>query len=206
MEIAIPILSEVYTFIQTYLTPLMTIVCVLSWTIVIAIGSDGLVVILVMLVIQVMPYSNTGIADKTGKAGNAGNIIVILVLLVMLVKKGNAGNILIMLVRQDITIAEAKNNTITILGTSSISSLIQQRQLNFLHSFSRLPDDSLPRLVLEKRLSCSTMKGSLPVFTSLLVSLDLPYIPDILGGDWCKHAWSRSEYCRIVRKKGISES
>ena len=78
-----------------------------------------------------------------------------------------------------------------LLGTSSISSLIQQRQLNFLRSFSRLPEVSLPRLVLEKRLSCSPMKGSLPVFTSLLVSLDLPSIPDILGGDWCKQAWSR---------------
>ena len=30
-----------------------------------------------------------------------------------------------------------------------------------------------------------------PCFYLIVGSLDLPSIPDILGGDWCKQAWSR---------------
>lgn len=43
---------------------------------------------------------------------------------------------------------------------------------------------SLPHL--DKRLATSLQRGILPVFSSLVVSLDLPYLPAILIGDWSK--------------------
>ena len=79
----------------------------------------------------------------------------------------------------------------SLMGAPSILSLIRQWQLNFIHSFSRLPLDSLPHLVLEKRLSSSPQKGILPVFLSLLESLSLPSLPDILNGNWSKSAWRK---------------
>ena len=78
-----------------------------------------------------------------------------------------------------------------LMGFSSITSLIQQRQLNFVRSFASLPADSLPRLVLEKRFSGSPMKGSLPIFCTLFESLDLPSLPSIIEGSWSRKAWRR---------------
>ena len=77
------------------------------------------------------------------------------------------------------------------LGVPSISSLIHQRQLNFLHSFSTLPVHSLPRVIFLKRLSCSPQKGIIPVLSALVVSLNLPSVPAILNGEWSKVAWKR---------------
>ena len=85
-------------------------------------------------------------------------------------------------------------------GFSSITSLIQQRQLNFVRSFASLPADSLPRLVLEKRFSGSPMKGSLPIFCTLFESLDLPSLPSIIEGSWSRKAWRRwvGNLCRSI--------
>ena len=87
-----------------------------------------------------------------------------------------------------------------LMGFSSITSLIQQRQLNFVRSFASLPADSLPRLVLEKRFSGSPMKGSLPIFCTLLESLDLPSLPSIIEGSWSRKAWRRwvGNLCRSI--------
>ena len=78
-----------------------------------------------------------------------------------------------------------------LMGVPSISSLIQQRQLNFVHTFSGLPADSLPKLVMMKRNSYSPKKGSLPVFYGLFDSHNLPSLPEIVNGDWGRLAWKR---------------
>ena len=81
----------------------------------------------------------------------------------------------------------------SIMGAPSIYiiALIQQRQLNFLHSFSILPSDSLPRLVFEKRLACPSSKGIIPSICLLIESLSLSSPSDIFRGDWSRHAWKR---------------
>ena len=78
-----------------------------------------------------------------------------------------------------------------LLGTPSIASLIYQCQLNFLQAFFDLPSDSLPRMVLVKRFSLVSYKESHLVFGSLLVSHNMPSLPEILNGDWSKSAWNR---------------
>ena len=78
-----------------------------------------------------------------------------------------------------------------LVGTPCTTSLIHQRQLNFLRTFSALPSDSLPRQVLVKRFGVSPTKGSLPVFCSLLRLHDLPSLPEIINGNWSKSAWSK---------------
>ena len=78
-----------------------------------------------------------------------------------------------------------------LMGVPSISSLIQQRQLNFVHTFSGLPADSLPKLVMMKRNYYSPKKGSLPVFYGLFESHNLPSLPEIVNGDWGRLAWKR---------------
>ena len=77
------------------------------------------------------------------------------------------------------------------MGVPSISSLICQRRLNFLHSLSVLPPHSLPLLVFKKRLTNSPRKGTLPIFSALVNSLELPSLPAILNGEWSKRAWKR---------------
>ena len=77
------------------------------------------------------------------------------------------------------------------MGVPSIAPLIQQRQLNFVHSFSGLPADSLLKLVMMKRNSYSPQKGSLHVFYRLVVSHNLPSLHEIVNGDWGKLAWRR---------------
>ena len=66
-----------------------------------------------------------------------------------------------------------------------------QRQLTFLHSFSRLPTQSLPSLIFMRCLSNSPHKGFLPVLNKLVDALDLPSVPAILNGEWSKIAWKR---------------
>ena len=51
----------------------------------------------------------------------------------------------------------------TLVGQPSILTLIHQRLLSFAQSFSDLPHDSLPSLVLFARLSSSPQKGLLPI-------------------------------------------
>ena len=78
-----------------------------------------------------------------------------------------------------------------LMGVPSILSLIHQRQLVFLHSFSLLPSDSLPRLIFEKRLTSSPSKGIFPTIQVLLQALNLPSPTDILSGGWSKLTWKR---------------
>ena len=77
------------------------------------------------------------------------------------------------------------------LGVSSISTLICQWQLTFLHSFSKLPTQYLPYLIFMRHLSNSPQKGILPVLTNLVDSLDLPSVPAILNSESSKAAWKR---------------
>ena len=65
-----------------------------------------------------------------------------------------------------------------LMGVPSVLSLIQQWQLN---SLSLLPADSLPHLVLIRHLRAHPQKDSLPVFRSLVDSLDLPSLPAIIN-------------------------
>ena len=49
-----------------------------------------------------------------------------------------------------------------LVGMPSITTCIHQRQLSFLHSFSTLPPEALPRQLLEERLSHHVNKGIIP--------------------------------------------
>ena len=84
------------------------------------------------------------------------------------------------------------------------TSLIQQHQLNFLHSFSILPLDSLPRLVFEKRLACPSPKGIIPSICLLSESLSLPSLTDIFRGDWSRRAWKKLVLSSVLATEYLS--
>ena len=76
------------------------------------------------------------------------------------------------------------------LGIANIRTLIHRRQLNFLHSFSTIPHDSLPRIDFEKRLSGPlSPRSSLSIFQSLAELYDLPSFPNILNSQVSRAQW-----------------
>ena len=78
-----------------------------------------------------------------------------------------------------------------LMGTSSILSFICKRQLTFVHSFSTLPPDSLPRRVLESRAKCLSLRGIIPTLSSLLEECDLPSINSLMAGSCSRLAWKK---------------
>ena len=77
------------------------------------------------------------------------------------------------------------------LGSLSIERLIQLRQMNFLHSFSFLPSDSLHRRLLVTLIKNPPAGGILPRLHDMLQEYGLPSMEDILAGHWSKEGWKR---------------
>ena len=76
------------------------------------------------------------------------------------------------------------------LGTISIRSLIHQRQLNFIHSFTSLPPDSLPSVIFVKRMAGPfSPRSSLTIFHSLVDTYKLPSIPSVLSNHLSRSQW-----------------
>ena len=77
------------------------------------------------------------------------------------------------------------------LGSLSIERLIQLRQINFLHSFSFLPSDSLHCRVLVTLIKNPPAGGILPRLHNMLQEYGLPSMEDIFAGHWSKEGWKR---------------
>ena len=76
------------------------------------------------------------------------------------------------------------------LGTINIQNMIRQRQLTFIQSFSRLPQNSLPWQILDSWLSsASSQRSVISTWRSLSESLHLPPIQTILNGHLSKAQW-----------------
>ena len=67
------------------------------------------------------------------------------------------------------------------LGAHSFASLISQRQLSFIHSFSLMSTDALPRCVLALRLANHGSGSVLHTWSQLLRHHSLPDIDEILA-------------------------
>ena len=76
------------------------------------------------------------------------------------------------------------------LGTINIQNMIRQRQLTFIQTFARLPQNSLPRQILDSRISsASSQRSVISTWRSLSESLHLPSIQTILNGHLSKAQW-----------------
>ena len=78
-----------------------------------------------------------------------------------------------------------------LVGLPSVSSIIFQRQLAFLHSFSAMSPNSLPLQLMLLRLSSLPRKGLIFHLQHILVELSLPSLSDILRGSWSRSVWKR---------------
>ena len=78
-----------------------------------------------------------------------------------------------------------------LMGTVSITSLIHQRQLNFVLSFRSLPLDSPHRLVFQALICHPPSKGFNPTLLSTLSHYDLPSPSSIIDMTCSKPAWKR---------------
>ena len=70
-----------------------------------------------------------------------------------------------------------------------MSSIIFQRQLVFLHSFSAMSPNSLPLQLMLLRLSSLPRKGLIFHLQHILAELSLPSLSDILRGNWSRSVW-----------------
>ena len=61
----------------------------------------------------------------------------------------------------------------------------------FIHSFSVLPSNSLPRQVLASRISSTPSRGIIPTLKELILKNNLPSLYSILNDNWSKLAWKR---------------
>ena len=76
-----------------------------------------------------------------------------------------------------------------LMGTVSITSLIHQKQLNFVLSFESLPLDSPHRLVFHALISNPPPKGFIPTISSILTNYGLPSLNSILDMSCSDPAW-----------------
>ena len=80
----------------------------------------------------------------------------------------------------------------SLIGSRSIESFIQQRQLSFINSISSLDNDALPKCLLQERLSTSSAKGLIPAYRHLLEDLRLPSISQLLTQPPKLESWKSS--------------
>ena len=79
-----------------------------------------------------------------------------------------------------------------LMGARSFASLISQRQLSFIHSFSLMSTDTLPRCVLALRRLANHGSGSvLHTWSQLLRRHSLPDIDEILASSISVYGWRR---------------
>ena len=78
------------------------------------------------------------------------------------------------------------------LGVLNIKALIQQKQLNFLLSFSRLPPDSLPLNLLQSLLRNPPPTGLIRILLNTLHELCLPSASSVLSGNWSQRGWKNA--------------
>ena len=76
-----------------------------------------------------------------------------------------------------------------LLGSRSIASYIDQRQVAFVNSIATMSPTALPRRVLEARLNCNPSTGCVPVWQKLLDGLNLPTISDLLVNQRGHRSW-----------------
>ena len=80
----------------------------------------------------------------------------------------------------------------SLIGSRSIASHIQQRQLSFISSIACLDDDALPKRLLQIRLSTPSVKGLIPTYRHLLDDLRLPSIDELLNQPPNRKSWKKS--------------
>ena len=80
----------------------------------------------------------------------------------------------------------------SLIGSRSIASHIQQRQLSFISSIACLDDDALPKRLLQIRLSTPSAKGLIPTYRQLLDDLRLPSIDELLNQPPNRKSWKKS--------------
>ena len=86
---------------------------------------------------------------------------------------------------------------LSLLGSTCMYSLVQQRQLTFVHSLSSMANDALPKKIFLARVSASAKKGSIPVWSELLHSLDLPELHQLAESPWSRESWKKFIKCLL---------
>ena len=76
-----------------------------------------------------------------------------------------------------------------LVGLPSVSSIIFQHQLAFLHSLSAMSSNSLPLQLMLLRLSSLPRKGLIFHLQHILAELSLPSLSDIPRGSWSRSVW-----------------
>ena len=80
----------------------------------------------------------------------------------------------------------------SLIGSRSIESFIQQRQLSFINSIASLDNEALPKRLLQERLSTPSAKGLIPAYRRLLEDLRLPSISQLLTQPPKPESWKSS--------------
>ena len=85
----------------------------------------------------------------------------------------------------------------SLLGATCLYDVIQQRQLTFVNSFSAMASDALPRMIFSARVQSTANKGSIPVWSTLLQSLDLPDLSQLMDSPWSRKSWKKFVKCLL---------
>ena len=72
-----------------------------------------------------------------------------------------------------------------------------QRQLTFIHSFSAMANDALPKLIFTARVYSNAKKGSISVWSELIYSLDLPGLSQLMDSPWSRTSWKKHVECKL---------
>jgi len=80
----------------------------------------------------------------------------------------------------------------SLIGSRSIESFIQQRQLSFINSITSLDIDALPQRLLQEQLSIPSAKGLISAYRHLLEDLRLPSISQLLTQPPKLESWKSS--------------
>ena len=78
-----------------------------------------------------------------------------------------------------------------------IYDILQLRQLTFVHSFSAMANDALPKMIFCARVLSNAKKGSIPVWSDLLQSLDLPDLSQFMDSPWSRKSWKKFVKCLL---------
>ena len=93
---------------------------------------------------------------------------------------------------------------LSLLGSTCMHSTVHQRQLSFIHSFSSMANDALPKMIFTARVSSNARKGSIPVWTELLDSLDLPDLNQLMDSQWSRTSWKKHVKCLLYTNALLS--
>ena len=93
----------------------------------------------------------------------------------------------------------------SLLGATCIYDVTQQRQLTFVKFFSAMASDALPRMIFSTRVQFTANKGSIPVWSALLQSLDLPDLSQLMDSPWSQQSWKKFVKC-FLKTNSITPS